>query len=174
MSSITSPTAWLEIGLGAIAHNIRVIQKNLRPETRLMLVLKADAYGHGIIEVASVAASCGVDAFAVITLEEGMKIRQAGIMGTILLLGTVELSEAFCETLLNERLEPTISSEEEVRFLQKFCSDRNVVLPIHLKIDTGLSRLGVLWTKAVSLVRIISKSSHLRLASVYSHLAGSI
>jgi len=172
MSSMASPTAWLEIDLDAIAHNISVIQKNIRPETRLMLVLKGDAYGHGITEVASVAASCGVDTFAVITLEEGMKIRQASVRGTILLLGTVELSGVFCETLLKEHLEPTVSSEEEARFLQKFCSDRNIVLPVHLKFDTGLSRLGVLWTEAIALAHTISESSHLCLASVYSHLAG--
>ena len=172
MFAYTSPTSWVEIDLGAIVHNIAMIRKVLRPQTRLMLVLKADAYGHGIVEVATTAASCGVDAFAVVTLEEGIKIRKAGIKHTILLLNPMELSTLYCEMLLTEHLEPTISTEEEVRFLQDFCTARNVVLPVHLKIDTGMSRLGIRWAEAVALALAISQSSHLCLASVYSHLAG--
>ena len=172
MLSTISPTSWLEIDLDAIAHNIAVIRQRLRPETRLMLVVKADAYGHGMTEIITKAASCGCDAFAIISLEEGINIRRAGVAETILLLGTPELSTTFCETLLAERLEPTVSSEEEVRFLENFCATQNVLLPVHLKIDTGMSRLGVWWQQAVSLARTISESSHLRLASVYSHLAG--
>ena len=168
----TSPTTWLEINLDAMSHNIAVVRGKLRPETRLVFVVKADAYGHGIAEIATRAATCGIETFAVISLNEGNKIRRTGYTGTILLLGTPEPVGGFCETLLEERLEPTVSSSAEVQFLESFCTNRDVSLPVHLKIDTGLSRLGVRWTEAVSLAKTIAESPRLRLTSIYSHLAG--
>lgn len=172
MDSRNFSTAWVEIDLDAIAHNIAVIHKTLRPGTRLMLVVKAGAYGHGITEIACRAASCGVDAFAVANLEEGIFLRRAGVGGTILLLNPPERSQAWCDALCEEKIEPTISSENEIRFLQVFCSLHEGRLPVHLKIDTGMSRFGVPMQEAVSVARLLPEMPCLRLASVYSHLAG--
>lgn len=166
------PAAWLDIDLGGLAHNINALRRGLRPGVRLMAVLKADAYGHGAVEIARRAAACGVDAFAVATLEEGELLRRAGVTGTILLLGTVEPVASFLDTLIAEGIEPTLSTREEALALHDACLRKNRTAHVHLKVDTGMSRLGVWWTEAGELARALSALPQLRLASVYSHLAG--
>jgi alanine racemase len=139
----------------------------LAPETALMAVVKADAYGHGSIEVAKTVLAAGATWLAVATVPEGIELREAGITAPILLLGAANSSEQI-ELIEKWGLQPSIVSLEQAQYFQE-----HLVKPIdvHLKVDTGMSRLGIPWQKASDCCQIIRQFANLQIASIYSHLA---
>ncbi|USR89706.1 alanine racemase [Phormidium yuhuli AB48] len=164
--------AWVEIDLGALGENVRQLRGLLAPETDLMAVVKADGYGHGAIPIAKTVLEAGARALGVATVPEGIELRQAGIEAPILVLGAVQ-SPPQIEALVRWRLEPTLCDRPQAVLMAKILDQLapDQPLPVHLKLDTGMSRLGVLWTEAVPFVRQVLAFPQLRLASVYSHLA---
>lgn len=129
--------AWREIDLAALAHNARVLQESLSPETELMAVLKADAYGHGAVTVARALQRQGVQAFAVACLAEGVALRRAGIRGVILILGYTAPEDA--RLLTRWRLTQTVADDAHGEALA--AAGRR--LRVHLALDTGMHRLGI-------------------------------
>jgi alanine racemase len=159
--------AWVEIDRSRLTHNVGKLRSLLAPETALMAVVKADAYGHGSIEVAKTVLAAGATWLAVATVPEGIELREAGITAPILLLGAANSSEQI-ELIEQWGLQPSIVSLEQAQYFQE-----NLVQPIdvHLKVDTGMSRLGINWQKAADCCQIIRQFSKLQIASIYSHLA---
>ena len=162
--------AWVEIDLSALAHNARTLKNFLDPGTKLMAVVKADAYGHGAVTVAKTALSNGADCLAIATLAEGMELRQAGIKVPILLLGAINAVEDM-KAVAMWQLEPTICNTEQAITFDRTLAQFGVTLPVHLKLDTGMSRLGTNWQEANSFVEVVQSLSHLEIASIYSHFS---
>ncbi|MBI2882595.1 MAG: alanine racemase [Candidatus Methylomirabilis oxyfera] len=159
--------AWVEVDLEAIRHNIAAIRRLLKPSTQLMSVVKADGYGHGAVAVAQTALSAGASWLAVATVEEGLQLRKAGIEAPILLFGPTMCKEEI-EVIAEHRLQPTVCSLDQARRLSEAGLG---LIPIHLKVDTGMSRLGVAWQEAQELLSAIRILPNVTVAGLYSHLA---
>jgi len=132
-----------------------------------MSVVKADGYGHGAAAVARTALSAGASWLAVATLEEGIRLRTAGIEAPILLFGPT-ISKEEIEAVAEHRLQPTVCSLAQAH---RFSESGLGVIPMHLKVDTGMSRLGVAWQDAQHLLGALRGLPNVTVASLYSHLA---
>ena len=161
--------AWVEIDLAALANNVKAIKAFLAPETKLMAVVKADAYGHGAVTVAQTALANGADSLAIATLAEGVELRSAGIEAPILILGAINAVEDV-KALAAWELEPTICNAEQALLFDRVLASVGT-LPVHLKLDTGMSRLGTNWLEAVSFGQLVSTLPNLKIASIYSHFS---
>lgn len=161
--------AWVEVDIAAIGHNIRQIRGLLRPQTELMAVVKADAYGHGAVTVAQAALQAGATWLGVATIPEGIELREAGIDAPILLLGATNLPEQV-QTIARWNLQPTLCTPKQALVFAEAIGDRSS-LPVHLKIDTGMSRLGTPWQEAVEFIKWVRRFPNLSIASLYSHFA---
>ena len=179
--------AWLEINPLALIHNIQQLRSLLSPTTELMAVVKANAYGHGAILVAQTALKYGVTSLAVATIAEGQELREAGIKAPILLLGAVNTPEEI-RAIAQYHLEPNLStlqqaklfsatltnsgkSKEEWALPTLLKTNSGKSLPVHINIDTGMSRLGMPWQEVGELIQLVQSLPGLELASIYSHLA---
>ncbi len=156
--------AWIELNAAALRHNLAALGSLLPAGASLMPVIKANAYGHGDLEIARLCAGAGADAFAVATAAEGVRLRRGGVRGTILVLGYS--GPELAPLLARYRLTQTVVSTEHARALDA-CGRR---LAVHLKVDTGLHRLGIPWDDTQSLTAPYS-CSHLRVTGVFTHLA---
>ncbi|MGF1542484.1 MAG: alanine racemase [Pleurocapsa sp.] len=169
-SLVSRQRAWVEIDLTALATNVRSLKKLLSPQTELMAVVKADAYGHGAIAVAQTALQHGASSLAIATLVEGVELRQAGLNAPILILGAINAPEDI-KAVAAWQLEPTICHPQQALIFSETLQKTGTTLPVHLKLDTGMSRLGTDWQQAKEFVELVQKLPNLRLKSVYSHLA---
>ncbi len=172
LSPMRCARAWVEINLSALAHNVRQIKALLPAGTDLMSVVKADAYGHGAVMVARTALSAGATWLGVATVPEGIELRQAGIDAPILVMGAVNDPDEV-RAIAQWNLQPTIVNPKQALVFSETLAagDDNASIPVHLKLDTGMSRLGFSWKRAVELARFVQQLPHLQTASVYSHLA---
>ena len=167
---VSRQRAWIEINLSALAHNVKTLKDFLAPQTRLMAVVKADAYGHGAVTVAKTALANGADCLAIATLSEGVELRQAGITSPILILGAVNAPEDI-KAIAAWKLEPTICNPEQALAFASTMTGLGKSLLVHLKLDTGMSRLGTNWQEATPFVQFVQKLPNLEIASIYSHFA---
>lgn len=170
LSEIIRQRAWVEIDLSALSHNVGQIKQLLSPKTALMAVVKADAYGHGAIAVAQTVLEAGATALAVATLGEGIELREAGITAPILILGAINTPEEIT-AVAHWNLEPTLCYPEQAIMVSETLSQLETPLPVHLKLDTGMSRLGIPWHQGTEFVTLVRQLPYLNLRSVYSHLA---
>jgi alanine racemase len=160
---------WAEIDLAALERNLKLIRGALPAGMRYVAVVKADAYGHGLPQTATCLMHAGADLFAVATVTEAATVRELGPGWPILLLSPVLPEED--HYLADYDLAATVSTPEEVaRFEAAGCAAGKTIA-IHLKIDTGMGRLGVWHEEAVSLYEKIAAASHLRLEGVFTHFA---
>ena len=155
--------AWAEIDLDAICHNSRVLKDMLPDSCRLMAVVKADGYGHGAVPVAEALSRTGVSSFAVAALEEGIRLRQAGIRGEILILGYTDPARA--DILSRYDLSQTVVDLDYGRRLDTYAAD----VKVHIGIDTGMHRLGIP-AEAVEQAEELYACRHLRIQGIFSHL----
>ncbi len=170
LSEVIRQRAWIEIDQGALAHNVRQLKQILSPQTELMAVVKADAYGHGAIRVAEIALRAGASWLAIATLGEGIELREAGITAPILILGATNTSEEV-KAIAHWQLQPTLCNSQHALVFSKTMAALGQTLPVHLKLDTGMSRLGTPWNQARSFVELVQHLPNLQIASIYSHLA---
>lgn len=170
LSEVIRHRAWVEIDRAAIAHNVKELKQILAPQTELMAVVKADAYGHGAVRVAQIALQAGATWLATATLGEGIELREAGIAAPILLLGAINTPEEVV-AIAQWKLQPTLCNLEQALIFSKTLTEIEQTLPVHLKLDTGMSRLGMPWEQAVEFVQLVEQLPHLKIASIYSHLA---
>ncbi|WP_013320422.1 alanine racemase [Gloeothece verrucosa] len=170
LSEIIRHRAWIEIDHHALAHNIRSIKQILSPSTALMAVVKADAYGHGAVRVAQTALQAGATWLAIATLGEGIELREAGIAAPILILGAIN-TPAEIATIAQWKLQPTLCNPQQALVFSETLTKLDQSLPVHLKLDTGMSRLGTIWTEAAAFVQLVQQLPYLKIASIYSHLA---
>ena len=162
--------AWVEVDAGAIQANTKRLLNLLEPGSRLMAVVKADGYGHGSIQVAKAALAGGASCFGVATLAEGVQLRRAGITAPVLVLGNLIHAEDL-RSCLRWQLMPTISGMREALLCQNLASSSGRSMALHLKLDTGMARLGAPWEEGPRLVAALSELEAVQLEGVYSHLA---
>lgn len=170
LSKVTRHRAWVEIDHFCLKNNIQQLKSILKPQTQLMAVVKADAYGHGAVKVAHTLLQAGCSNLATATLEEGIQLRQGGISSLILILGATNTPEEL-EAIAAWHLQPTLCNRQQALIFHETLKRLGVTLPVHLKIDTGMSRLGTLWFEATEFVELVTQLPTLKIASVYSHLA---
>ncbi len=162
-------TTVVEINLKALRHNFRQLQKKLPRGTKPLCVVKSNAYGHGAVPVARALEKAGAVAFGVGTVDEGVDLRQGGIRRPILIL--LGYLEGRFDLLLKHRLTPVVYEPALARRLNDFCRRRGKRLEIHVKVDTGMTRLGVLPSDLPSFIKVLSRCDALRPVGLLSHLA---
>ncbi len=155
--------------LDRLAGNLIRIRRRIGPEKKILAVVKADAYGHGAVEVGQCLEHAGADALAVALPEEGVELREAEIQADILLLGPLERSQF--DTIFEYRLTPTITEWSLLEELDRVATQVGRTVPIHLKVDTGMGRLGVSPNDLPGRLTLLRRLRNCRLAGVYSHLA---
>ncbi|MCO6491556.1 MAG: bifunctional UDP-N-acetylmuramoyl-tripeptide:D-alanyl-D-alanine ligase/alanine racemase [Phaeodactylibacter sp.] len=160
----------LETDLSALIHNVRVFQQRLKPETKTMVMVKAAAYGSGSLEVARALEFHKVDYLAVAYADEGIELRQGGVGLPILVLNP---EEAVFDGLLRYRLEPELYSPTLLRRFGRFTREAGVSAAIHLKLDTGMHRLGLDADNLDEAIILLNETPQLKVHSVFSHLAAS-
>ncbi|HID61659.1 MAG TPA: alanine racemase [Anaerolineae bacterium] len=160
---------WAEVDLDAIAHNARRLKERVGEKTELMAVVKANAYGHGAVPVARTALENGASRLAVNRALEGVELRQAGITAPILILSYSLPNEA--ETIVRWDLTPTVTTVEGALALSAMSDRQSKVTPIHVKVDTGMGRFGLLPDEVVPFVRRISELPGLKLEGLFTHFA---
>jgi alanine racemase len=167
-----SQRAWVEIDLGALSDNVKQLVKFLSPRTQLMAVVKADAYGHGAVAVAKTALEAGAGWLGVATVPEGIQLREDGIKAPILILGATNTPEQI-QAIAHWQLQPTLCSPKQALEFSNTLEtiNYNSSLSVHIKLDTGMSRLGTNWQEAAEFVQLVQGLPHLDIASIYSHLA---
>jgi alanine racemase len=163
--------AWVEIDLARLRQNLRLIRGDLPPHVRLMAIVKDEAYGHGALDVARMAAEVGAWGFGLSTLEEAMVLRDADIIAPLLLLG--ERQEGELEWCVAHDLTVCVNDLHTVRTLARLAKDFERRVPVHLKIHTGMSRYGVRWDEAFPLIEQILAEKSLRLEGIMSHFSQS-
>ncbi|MFA6384612.1 MAG: alanine racemase [Candidatus Omnitrophota bacterium] len=160
---------WAEIDLDNLSYNFDQIKKKLSPGIKVMACVKAEAYGHGLIPVARQLVSCGVDFLAVASIDEAISLRKAGIESRILVLGmTLEQNVG---PLFEYSITPTVCSLSLAKELDRQARSRDRIIDIHLKIDTGMGRIGVTHDKAFAFVKKIFGFSNIRVEGIFTHLA---
>ncbi len=158
---------WAEIDLAALAHNYAHIAGRLPAETRVLAVLKADAYGHGAVIVARQLESLGVGMIGVGDSSEALELRAAGITAPLLVLGAIVPGEM--ERIVANDVATCIHSHDRARLLSEVAHELGRRARVHLKIDTGMGRLGVRPEVAIALARQIANDPHLVLEGVCTH-----
>lgn len=159
----------LELRLGACRDNYRYFRGLLEPTTKLLVLVKANAYGHGAVEFAAMMQKEGADYLAVAYPVEGMELRRSGISLPILVLtaGTDYYNE-----IIDSRLEPGIPNIYSLRILCDTLEKRGITdFPIHIKLDTGMHRLGFMTSELQELTDFLKDCKYVRVKSIYSHLA---
>ncbi|TAG33249.1 MAG: alanine racemase [Verrucomicrobia bacterium] len=162
---------WAEIDLAALERNLRRIRASLPPHIRYVAVVKADAYGHGLPQVAARLMHAGADLFAVANLAEAAALREIGPDWPILVLGALLPEEARFAPEYDVAV--TISSVDEVEHLDRAAAAARHHLDVHLKIDTGMGRLGAWHAEVAPVYLAILRAAYLRLAGVFTHFANS-
>jgi alanine racemase len=160
---------WAEIDLAALERNLRLIRASLPGHIRYVAVVKADAYGHGLQQVAGRLMHAGADLFGVANITEAAQLRELGPGWPILLLSPLLPDED--RFAAEYDLAVTVSTEDEVTRLNKAGEVARRPVSVHLKIDTGMGRLGVWHEEAPALLSRIKGSPHLRLAGIFTHFA---
>ncbi len=162
----------LEINLNALVHNLNVFKGLLRPETKIMVMVKAFSYGSGDVEIASLLQYQNVDYLAVAVTDEGVLLRNAGIQTPIIVMNPEQHS---FHQIIDYQLEPNIYSTDLLEsFIKSVTQSGLRNFPIHLKIDTGMNRLGFKTTEELNKVtNIVKENDCVKIKSVFSHLAGS-
>ena len=162
----------LEINLNALVHNLNVFRGLLRPETKIMVMVKAFSYGSGDVEIASMLQYQNADYLAVAVTDEGVLLRNAGIQTPVIVMNPEQQS---FQQIIDYKLEPNIYSTELLESFIKAISQSNLKdFPVHLKIDTGMNRLGFKTKNELDEVtRLVKENNCVSIKSVFSHLAGS-
>lgn len=166
---------WAEIDLDAIAHNMREIRKITNPDAQIMAVVKADAYGHGFLEVTKALLENGADRLAVAVLQEAKQLRSRGVNVPILLLGASMDNDI--EDIINFDVTPNVFSYEFAKAISYVAEKKEKVTKIHIKLDTGMSRIGYVVsddnTEIVNEIEKISKLPYIEIEGIFSHFSTS-
>lgn len=164
--------AWVDIDLEALRHNVQQFRQHLGDRAQLMAVVKADAYGHGAVMVAQEALKAGASWLGVATVPEGIELRSAGLQAPILVMGAVNSPEEV-QAMARWQVQPTLVTPKQALVFSDTLAHLNPADPmeVHLKLDTGMARLGVPAADAVDFVRFVGQLPHLTIRSLYSHFA---
>ena len=161
--------AWVEVELGAIAHNLRIVRKHIGMNRQLMAVVNADAYGHGAVRVAKTALENGADCLGVSSVEEAIELREADIEAPVLVLSQPPMRTI--PQLLAYDVMPTVTTRDFALALGEEADLHGMVAKYHLAIDTGMNRIGVFYLDAVDFMESINFHRGLECAGVFTHFA---
>lgn len=161
---------WAEIDLNAIKHNFNQVRKLVGREVKVMVVVKGNAYGHGIVEVSKALSRLGVDYLGVATIDEALLLRKKNIARPILVLGSVFSTEV--EIALRNDITLTLANNEILRIIDRKAKELNRQAKVHIKIDTGMGRIGV-WheDEALRFVDEAASSKFIDIEGVYTHFS---
>ena len=161
-----------KVDLNRLAHNVRTLKSCVAPGVRLMATVKANAYGHGALPVSKAALKAGADQLGVATVEEAVYLREAGVGADILVYGA--LPHAAADTVVAHSIMQTVFSKEDCAALSAAAKKRGRQCRVHVKIDTGMNRLGVKEEKEVlDLFSRIGEDPALELVGAYTHFTSS-
>lgn len=164
----SSRWAWAEVHTGIIQHNVAIVAQAVAP-AQVWVVVKADGYGHGAVQVAQAAFAAGATGLCVALVDEGVILRRAGIGAPILLLS--EQPEQVADLVVGYQLTPTITTTKSVMAIASAAAQAGRVVDVHMKIDTGMHRVGVSPREALSLAKFIGSHEQLQLQGLYTHFA---
>jgi alanine racemase len=171
-SRIETRPNWAEVSLSALRHNFSVIQEHVGPDVMICAVVKCNAYGHGVEECAPALESAGAKWFGVTSTDEGVLLRQSGIKGRILVLCGLYPGEE--EDALQHRLTPAVFRLQDAQNVAHAATRLGLAsVPIHLKIDTGMARLGIQFADIEGFAEGVKLLPQIALEGVFSHLASS-
>ena len=163
--------SWVEINLEHLEENLFSIKekiKNVQDKT-LMAVIKADGYGHGSIMIAPTLMACGIKAFGVASIDEGIELRENKVNCPILVLGAVPIWSY--EVALKNNIEISIFNDEHIEAIKLLHKRFNQKLKVQVKIDTGMNRIGVNYKKAADFINTVKELDCLELTGVFTHFA---
>jgi len=162
-------TSWIEVDLNAIAHNLRVVKRAIDPETKIIGVVKGNAYGHGLVETARAVWTAGADILATASLDEAIALRVGKIRSPIIILGYIDPSDF--RKLLDFDLTATIFDFEMAVKLAREAAKLNKWARVDIKVDTGMNRYGFPAHEALEQYRKILALEHLKIEGLHSHFA---
>ena len=160
---------WAEINLDSLEHNYFEVKKRINPWTKVLVTVKADAYGHGLITVSRKLESCGVDFLGVASIDEGISLREAGIKVPILILGLILKKDI--APLFEYGFSTTVCDEDFCAALDHKSRLTRKKANVHIKVDTGMGRIGVAHYNAHKLVKKICGFKHINVEGVFTHFA---
>lgn len=159
----------ITVDTAALSHNYRLIRSTLPEGVKLLAMVKGDGYGHGMIEAARAFARAGCTIFGVAELCEGVRLRQAGITGEIFIMVGFPREDA--EVFFECNLTPVVFAEADIELLSRLAVERKRVIELHLKVDTGMGRLGVEPEEVPQLIQRIDTLDGVRLGGIVSHFS---
>jgi alanine racemase len=172
---------WAEVSLGALTHNLRAIRGHVNPagargpRRKILAVIKSNAYGHGIVPVARALSRVRADWFGVTCSAEGLELRESGIREPVLILTGFWAGEE--QRIVEHNLTPAVMRPEQLRLLERVAArprkPRRCPVGFHLKIDSGMNRLGIAPTEIPAFARALADCPHLRLEGTFTHMASS-
>jgi alanine racemase len=158
-----------EIDLQAFQHNLQTLRKYLDPQTQIMAVVKADAYGHGAIPCARIAVENGADYLGAGVIEEGIELRENGLNAPILILGSIFPDEA--EELVRHNLATILCTQPLAQALSKEAEKQDKTVSVHIKVDTGMNRLGISPKNLPALLDQVRNLKNLKIEAVSTHFS---
>lgn len=161
--------AWVEVGSVAIQHNVKEIRRLVGAQVQILAVIKGDAYGHGAVEVARLVLEAGADRLAVANVEEGVELRKGGIAAPVLVLGYIPVYQL--PKLIEYNLTPTIYLAETAAALAALAKGLGKNVQVHLKVDTGMNRIGVPPGSVVGFARYVRDLGGIEIEGVFTHYA---
>ena len=163
--------SWVEVDLDHFIGNLREVQRLIGPEVDFMPAVKADAYGHGAIEISHAALENGAKMLGVANADEGVQLRISGIEAPIVILGPSTDSEI--EQIIKYNLTPSVSDLSFAKKLNSALIQSGHTLPVHIEVDTGMGRGGTIHTEAINLIASISRLKNIIMEGIFSHFASS-
>lgn len=170
MKQLNHP-AWIEINIAQFKQNLSTLKAHIGSKTKLCIPVKANAYGHGLVEMSKAAVAAEVDYLAVSCLQEGIILRKANIHIPIIVLGAIHIEQI--QELIHYDLEFTIASHYKARLVADICKELQKTVKVHLEVDTGMQRTGVQVATAPMVLDYLFKESCFIVKGIYSHLATS-
>lgn len=167
IQGLTYRPTWIEIDLGAIRDNFLQIKRLLGKAIKVLVAVKANAYGHGILEVCDVLVKSGVDYLGVATTDEALYLRRNGFEIPILILGSILTSEI--EPVIDNDITQTVGDIQLASAINSSAAKRRKKPKIHIKIDTGMGRIGVWHKQALHFIKRLIKLEHLEIEGIFSH-----
>ena len=165
--TVYRPT-WAQINLEALAYNYRQVRNIVGPNAKILSVVKSDAYGHGLIEVSRKLVKCKTDYLGVASIDEAIKLRRSNICLPILVFGNI--LPAHIKAILDYNLTQTVCSKRIAHLLNRYAQKRKKEVNIHIKVDTGMGRLGIWHKQAFDFIKDIKRLSFINIEGLYSHL----
>ena len=162
-------SAWVEVRLSALKHNLAQVRGLVGPSVKIMAVVKANAYGHGAVEASKAFVEAGAEYLGVTTIEEGLELRAGGISTSTLIFSPL-LPDQF-EAAISHDLDQTICSPEMAGVLSKTAAKLGKQARVHVKVDTGMHRLGVIMGQAPEFIRRLLDLPSIEIAGTYTHFA---